>query len=327
MPHRQLRSGGPVIRQAAGARVFELAGDPGRASGWTLLVDGIPQSHVDLADPEHLEFEYVRRLGHVLDLAAPPGRPLSVLHLGAGGLTLARYVAATRPGSSQLAVDSDPALAGFVRERLPLRQRGRRAAGGQAGRIRVRAGDARAVLGQLAAGSFDVIIADLFAGSCTPAHVTSAQFVMAAARVLRPAGIYAANLGDGPPLAYARGQVATVLSVFPQASLLAEAAVLRGRRFGDLVLAASRRQLPVTGLTRRAAGDPFPARLLHAAALDRFAAGASPVTDQQARPSPTPPADVFADRPGPSRAGPRRLTRRSRGRTSQAATRQRTEAQ
>ena len=90
-------------------------------------MDGAPQSHVDLDDPRYLEFEYMRRLGHLVDLAAPAGEPLRVLHLGGGGLTLARYVAATRPGSEQLAVEADAALVELVRRRLPLDQRGRRA--------------------------------------------------------------------------------------------------------------------------------------------------------------------------------------------------------
>src|SRR5580698_1057679 len=101
----------------------ELLGDLDRPGAWMLLVDGVPQSHVDLNDPQHLELEYMRRLGHVADLAAPPGEPLRVLHLGAGGLSLARYVAATRPGSDQLAIESDPEVAELVRERLPLDQR------------------------------------------------------------------------------------------------------------------------------------------------------------------------------------------------------------
>lgn len=124
----------PVIRQEVDSGVAELAGDPGRPGAWTLLVDGTPQSHVDTDDPRHLEFEYMRRLGHLVDLAAPPAEPLRVLHLGAGGLTLARYVAATRPGSCQLAVEADAALVELVRRRLPLGQRGRRAAGGRPGR-------------------------------------------------------------------------------------------------------------------------------------------------------------------------------------------------
>ena len=151
----------------AQARTVELLGDLDRPGAWMLLIDGTPQSHVDLDDPGHLEFEYMRRLGHVVDLAAPPGAPLRVLHLGGGGLTLARYTAATRPGSSQLAVEADAAVADLVRQRLPLRQPSRarvnraavnRAAAGrarpsQAGRIRVRVADAREVLAQQPAGS------------------------------------------------------------------------------------------------------------------------------------------------------------------------------
>ena len=84
--------------------MIELVPDRDRRSAWTLLVDGTPQSHVDLADPTHLEFEYVRRMASAIDLSAPAGEPLRVLHLGGGGLTLARYVAATRPASPQRVV-------------------------------------------------------------------------------------------------------------------------------------------------------------------------------------------------------------------------------
>jgi spermidine synthase len=220
----------------------QLAGDRDRPGAWTLLVDGTPQSHVDLDDPLYLEFEYMRRIGHLVDLAAPAGDPLRVLHLGGGGLTLARYVAATRPGSSQLAVESDAALAELVRRRLPLGQRGRRAGGGRAGRVRVRVADARAVLAEVPAGSFDMVVADLFTGGRTAAHVTSAEFTIAVASALAPAGIYVANVGDGPRLAHARARVATVRAVFPHACLVADAAVLRGRRFGNLVVAAARRE-------------------------------------------------------------------------------------
>ena len=115
----------------------ELMRELDRPNAWELFVDGIPQSHVDLDDPNYLEFEYVRRLGHLLDTAAPG--PLRVLHLGAGALTLARYVAVNRPGSDQLAVDNDSALIELVRARLPLPN-------SRKGRIRVRIGDARAEL-------------------------------------------------------------------------------------------------------------------------------------------------------------------------------------
>jgi spermidine synthase len=301
----------------------ELADDPGRPRAWTLLAGGVPQSHVDLDDPLYLEFEYMRRIGHLADLAGPAGEPLRVLHLGGGGLTLARYVAATRPGSPQLAAESDAEVAEVVRRRLPLDQRGRRAGGSRAGgsraggsraggsraggsrggRVRVRVADARAVLEDVPAGSFDMVIADLFTGGQTAAHLTSAEFTLAVARALAPPGIYAVNVGDGPPLAHARARVATVRSVFPHACLIADPAVLRGRRFGNLVIAAARRELPLAGLARRTAGDPFPGRLVHGGDLDRFTAGSKPITDARAEPSPAPPPGIFTATRKPRRAG------------------------
>jgi SAM-dependent methyltransferase len=271
----------------------ELLRDADRRAAWMLLIDGVPQSHVDLDDPGYLDFEYVRRLGHLIDthrtdMGAPAGQPLHVLHLGAGALTLARYVAATRPASQQVAVELDAALLDFLRLALPLPRTG------TGGRIRLRVGDARAVLEQLPAGTFDVVIADVFAGGRTPAHLTSAEFMAAARRALREDGVFAANVADGAPLAHARAQVATARTAFPRACLIADAAVLRGRRFGNLVLAASARELPVDRLTRLAASDPMPGRVLHGHDLVRFTAGAKSVTDANARQSPAAPPGAFA---------------------------------
>src|ERR1700739_192993 len=132
----------PAVRGLGRPDAVELLADPDRPRAWTLLVGSTPQSYVDLDDPLYLDFEYVRRIGHLLDLAAPAGQPLQVLHLGGGALSLARYVAATRPGSSQLAGDSDPESIDLARERPPLRQPSRRARGRER-RIRIRIGDAR----------------------------------------------------------------------------------------------------------------------------------------------------------------------------------------
>jgi spermidine synthase len=296
MSHRQRGRGGPVIRQDVASGVAELVRDAERPRAWTLLVDGAPQSHVDLDDPRRLEFEYMRLLGHVIDLAGPAGAPLRVAHLGAGGLTLARYVATTRPGSGQLAVESDAELAELVRRSLPLDQRGRRSAGGQPGRVRVRIGDARLVIEIVPAASFDVVVADLFADARTPGHLTSAEFTEAVARALAPSGVYAVNVTDGPPLAHARARVATVRSVFPQVCVLADPAVLRERRFGNLVVVAAQQGLPLPELARRAAAGPATARLIQGADLDRFLAGARPITDDRAAGSQAPPPDAFADR-------------------------------
>jgi spermidine synthase len=262
----------------------ELLADADRDGSWMLLVNGTPQSHVDLEDPTHLEFEYVRRMGHVLDLAAAPGEPLDVLHLGGGALTLARYVAVTRPGSRQRVVESDQPLTDLVREHLPL-PRG--------ARIRVRAADARAGLAATHSAGTDVVVTDVFAGARTPGHLTSVEFVTDAHRVLRPGGTYIANVADGPPLRFARAQVATLRKVFRNVCLLAEPGTLRGRRFGNLVAVASDAELPLAALTRRCARDPMPARVVDGEDLDAFAGTARPVHDTEAVASPEPPPGVF----------------------------------
>ncbi|TDC73113.1 spermine synthase [Micromonospora sp. KC606] len=263
----------------------ELVPDRDRPHSWTLLLDGAPQSHVDLADPTHLEFEYVRRLGAALDLLAPPGTPLRVLHLGGGALTMPRYVQATRPGSTQRVSEVDGALVELVRRVLPWPADPR---------LKVRVADARATLTATRDGAYDVVVADVFAGARTPAHLTSVEYAAEVARVLTPSGWYLANLADGPPLRHARAQVATVRAVLPHACVVGDAAVLRGRRYGNLVLVAGRVTPPVPALTRRAAGDWFPGRVLAGAELDRFTGGASVVHDATATDSTPPPPGIFS---------------------------------
>lgn len=248
---------------------------------WTLVVGGTPQSHVDLRDPTNLAFEYVRRIGHAIDLCWPTGQAVRAVHLGGGALTLPRYVAATRPGSRQQVAEVDGPLVRLVRERLPWPQDWR---------VKVRVADARALLERLDPGLADLVVADVFSGSRTPAHLTSVEAVRAAGRALAPDGVLAVNVGDGPPLRYARAQVATVAAVLPQVCLVAEPAVLRGRRFGNLVLLGARRPLPVAELSRRCASDPVAGRVLAGADLRAFAAGTLPVTDAEAQDSPEPPA-------------------------------------
>ncbi|MFI6052994.1 spermidine synthase [Streptomyces violascens] len=273
----------PVVETVDGG-LAELIPDRDRTGGWTLLLDGAPQSHVDLDAPDRLTFEYQRRLGHVIDLAAPPGRALNVLHLGGGAFTLARYIAATRPRSTQQIVELDAALVQLVRRELPL---------DPGARIRVRAGDARAGLGKLPDGWADLVIADVFSGARTPAHLTSTEFLADVRRVLKPGGTYAANLADGPPLAHLRGQIATAAGVFPELALAADPTVLRGKRFGNAVLVCSAVPLPLAELTRRIAGDPHPGRVQHGRELADFTGGAVAVSDASAKPSPAPPAGAF----------------------------------
>jgi hypothetical protein len=159
--------------------------------GWELDVDGTPQSHVDLDDPTHLHFEYIARMGAVIDRLRMPRQPLTAVHLGAGALTIPRYVEATRPGSRQQVIELEPALIDLVREQLPL-PRG--------GSLRVRIGDAREGLGRLPAGlvgNVDLLVSDVYSGAQTPAHLTTVEFYAEAARFLAPDGVLLVNVADG----------------------------------------------------------------------------------------------------------------------------------
>ncbi|KUN01364.1 spermine synthase [Streptomyces yokosukanensis] len=284
---RQARRGSAVaeaVVEAVDGGLAQLVPDPDRSRAWTLLIDGAPQSHVDLDDPAHLSFEYQRRIGHVIDLVAPPGKPVHAVHLGGGAFTLARYVAATRPRSTQQVVERDASLVQLVRRELPVDPNAR---------IRVRSADARAGLAKVPDGWADLIIADVFSGARTPAHLTSTEFLDEVRRALKPSGVYAANLADGPPLAHLRRQIATAAARFAELALIADPAVLRGKRFGNAILVACDAPLPLAELTRRAASDPHPARVEHGKPLTDFTGGALPVTDDTAAASPAPPASVF----------------------------------
>jgi spermidine synthase len=253
--------------------VAELRPDPARPRGWTLLVDGVAQSYVDLAEPAHLEFAYVRRLAAVLRLAAPVSVPLRVLHLGGGGLTLPRLVSATRAGSFQKVVERDGELIALVTRLLPL-----------AAPVEVVVGDARAELDHDEPHGYDVIVVDVFDGAWMPASVAGVGFAAAAARRLRPGGLLGMNLTDVPPLAYSRIQAATLRTAFGEVGLIAEPALLRGRRAGNVVLVAAHSpgDLPVRALAAAVARDPAPGRLLHGPELSSFAAGAKPRLDAPA---------------------------------------------
>ncbi|MFI0543392.1 spermidine synthase [Streptomyces sp. WSLK1-3] len=273
----------PVAR-AVDHGFAKLMPDVDRERAWLLTVDGAPQSYVDLDDPTHLEFEYARRLGHVLDLVGEAGRALDVVHLGGGALTLPRYLAATRPGSRQDVVEFDRGLLELVAEHLPLPD----GAG-----IALHAADARTWLESAPADSADVLVADVFGGSRVPAHLTSLEYAREVARVLRGDGACLVNLADGAPFAFLRSQLANYAEVFEELVLIAEPGVLRGRRFGNAVLVAAQQPLDTGALARRTAADAFPARVEHGEQLRRFMGTARPVRDEEAVPSPVPPDGAF----------------------------------
>lgn len=257
--------------------------DPDRPGLLHLVADEVVQASVDLDDPAYLDAEYMQRISYLIDAMAEPRRPLRVLHLGAGALSMARYVAATRPGSYQQAVETNADLVALVRAEAPLPRRVK---------VKIRHTDAREALEAAPDACYDLIITDVYAGARMPPHVTTVEFLRQARRVLRPGGYYAVNLCDGGRMRFLKPALAAMGEVWARPAVLAEPAILRGKRFGNVVAAAADVELPVTELRRRCAGAPFPCRVVDGTELVEYIGGAAPMTDTDAVASPAPPASL-----------------------------------
>ena len=252
---------------------------PDEIGGVTILIDGFPQSYVHAADPGLLPFEYVQHLAAVVDVL-PIGK-VTVTHIGGAGLTLARYVEFTRPGSPQIVFEPRVDLTARVREELPL-PRGHR--------IRVRPALGEVGILDLGDDSADLVVIDAFADGRVPAALARSSFWRQAARVAGEEGIVAINVPDNPGLGYAARIVATARTAgLGHAVLIATHEVLRGRRFGNVVAALSAAPLPQDELARRVARAAFPTGIRRETDTARLTATAAPIRDDEDAPSPTPP--------------------------------------
>ena len=259
--------------------------DLDRRNAYVLSVDGVPQSHVDLDDPTDLDFEYVRWIADVVDVAAPAGQPLRALHIGGGAATLARYIAATRPGSKQTAAEIDDLLVDLVRGRIGYDVPG----------LRMRIIDGRELVVSRRDASADLIVVDAFAGARLPLHLATSEFTETAARVLRPTGVHIVNVGDGAGLVFARRVAATLAGTYPHVVVLTDPGVLRGRRFGTVVLAAARVPLLVDELARAASQMPARASLLEGDRVRRWYGRAAPLRDDEETAVPLLPDSLWSD--------------------------------
>ncbi|NNG21009.1 fused MFS/spermidine synthase [Naumannella sp. ID2617S] len=257
-----------------------LVPDPDHAGAYSVRVGGTDQSWVDPNDPTRLEFDYMQRIGDVLDCHAPQGRRMRVVHVGGAGMTLARYVAATRPTSAQIVLEPDAELTAAVRERLPLPKHSG---------IKVRPVDGLSGIATMPEAYADVVIVDAFVGARVPAELTTLEFLTDVRRVLVADGAVVLNLTDRAPFGYTRRVLAGLREAYAECLLSAEPATLKGRRFGNVLLVGSSVALPLSALTRRAAGSVFPYRLLHGPQLAHFAAEARPFTGSDVQRSPEPP--------------------------------------
>jgi hypothetical protein len=236
---------------------------------FTVSVDGHLQSHVNLADPADLFLDYVRRMGAVLDAVGMPGRPLTAVHLGAGGLTLPRYLQATRPGSEQYVVEHRDGLVARVLERLPLPP------GSRVSAITGDAGSAAGLLPDAVVGAAHIVVSDTYSGSATAARLRSPEYYRSLRVLLGPEGVLLVNVPVEGDLSRAREQAVILEDVLGTVVLLAPADVLGGGE-GNVVLTASPSPaaLAEDRLHRIRAAGPHPAAVLAGDDLSAWSRGA-----------------------------------------------------
>ncbi|MEZ5189591.1 MAG: spermine synthase [Schumannella sp.] len=217
-----------------------------------------------------------------------PGQPITApcTWVG-GGLTLPRYVAATRPGSRQQVLELEPGIVDLVRRELPLPRAGRRPASATA---------TRETLGRLPSGLAwrgDLIVVDIF-GSRIPAHVTSVEFYTLAASYLALEGIMRARqrrrrrgrrVREGPDRDRRVGARERRGARRPAGAQGAPVRQLRDRRVA--------RGASLDWMPRLLAGGPHPAAVVAGRELRDWIAGAPLVHDAEAVDSPPPSRSVF----------------------------------
>ena len=267
------------------SREVSLLPDRERGSGFLLQVNQTDQSYVDLDNPAVLEFDYVQRMADAIDAFETTNRSIRVIHIGGAGMTLPRYVAVTRPRSPQIVLEPDEALTAFVREHLPLPPRSG---------IKVRGVGGREGIAAMKPDYADVVILDAFDGARVPADLVTTEFFTQVSDVLVDGGVFLLNLADRAPFEYLRRVLAGLGDHFTTMLMSAEPATLKGRRFGNVLVCASRaapaqRELAHQELARKAARSAFPYRVLTDDMVRRTFAAAEPFTDDDSAMSAEPP--------------------------------------
>ena len=255
----------------------ELVRDREHPQEWAITVDGILQSYVDLVDPANLAMPYTDWIGQVVDRHWDTGAPIRAVHLGGGGYSIPRYITAMRPGSVQTVYELDGQLVDLIREELGLTT---------TPEMRIHVQDARTGIDETQDN--DLVVQDVFRAGEIATELATVEFVRRIAGALRPGGLYTTNLWDGGDLDFALRAVAAIEEVFPHTLVLAETEVLTRQRPGNLVVAASTRELPVAELENWAATDPDPVHCLDRRQLAALCGTAPPLTENSPLTSTTP---------------------------------------
>ncbi|MCS5479021.1 fused MFS/spermidine synthase [Corynebacterium sp. YIM 101645] len=254
----------PTTGAAAGSYeidsgIAELVPDTFLPDAWTLMINGVPSSHVQIGRPDVLEFEYMRWIAAIVEqqvAAHHDPSTLRVTHLGGAACTMARYFADLWPKSRHTVVELDSELAQYVRQWFDIPR---------SPTVKIRVGEAGEVTAGFHPASRDVIIRDAFAGARVPLHLTTPDFFRDVQNALAPGGLYVANCGDFHSLIATKTELAGMAEVFAHVAVIADPPMLKGRRSGNMILIGSDHELPeegspeAAGLARVLLGGAVPA--------------------------------------------------------------------
>lgn len=245
--------------------------DPARASGRVLYLDQLRHSYVDLDDPTYLEYEYAKNFATAIETRWPDKSPLEALHVGGGGLTMPHYLTATRPGTENKVYEIDPGVIELDKAELGARP-------GPELDLQIR--DGRLGVRSEQTDSRDLIVMDAFGGVAVPWHLATREIVADIRRVLKPDGLYIANIIDFGKQAFLKAEIRTVAAEFPYVGVIAEPSALAGRTGGNFVLVAADQPLPGTAIRKRYGADD--GYLDDPAAIKQFIGDAPLLTDDYA---------------------------------------------
>jgi len=122
----------------------------------------------------------------------------------------------------------------------------------------------------------------------TQSELVAAEFLDELARLGRGRRMVICNVTDSSPFGWTRRFAAGLAERWRHLLVGTEPAVWKGRRFGNLLLAASGTRVDVTGLRRDSAKQPCPYRWIEGRELRSWIGGAEPFTDADMQDSPPP---------------------------------------
>lgn len=167
-----------------------------RTNGWSLTMNGVFQSFVDLDDPEHMQLAFLRGLAGLLDWhltgggGAGAGARGPVLHVGGGSLAVPRRVAVRHPHVRQIVAEPNETLLAVLRERLPWEP---------TWPIEVLAATGEQVIEGVAGGSLGAVVLDAYVGPHLVDGVQTPHFLGHVRRVLCRDGVVVANVTEPDP--------------------------------------------------------------------------------------------------------------------------------